>query len=59
VVIVIDTNFNFIERQQEEQAKKYLRHSKYELLLTLNFRLEASYKRVFLGNDFKTTQANQ
>jgi GxxExxY protein len=59
VVIVVDTNFNFIERQQEEKAKKYLRHSKYEVLLLLNFGLEASYKRVFLGNDFKTTQASQ
>jgi GxxExxY protein len=59
VVIVIDTNFNFIERQQEEQAKKYLRHSKYEVLLLLNFGLEASYKRIFLGNDFKQIQTNQ
>ena len=53
VVIWVDTNYNFIDRQQEEQTKKYLRHSKYEVLLLLNFGLEGSYKRVFLGNDFK------
>ena len=59
VVILVDTNYNFIDRQQEEQAKKYLRHSKYEVLLLLNFGLEASYKRLFLGNDFKQVQTNQ
>ena len=59
VVVLVDTNYNFIDRQQEEQAKKYLRHSKYEVLLLLNFGLEASYKRLFLGNDFKPAQTNQ
>ena len=59
VVILVDTNYNFIDRHQEEQGKKYLRHSKYEVLLLLNFGLEASYKRLFLGNDFKQAQANQ
>ena len=59
VVILVDNNYNFIDRQQEEEAKKYLRHSKYEVLLLLNFGLEASYKRVFLGNDFKQVQTNQ
>ena len=56
VVIMVDNNYNFIDRQQEEQAKKFLRHSKYEVLLLLNFGLEASYKRLFLGNDFKQQQ---
>jgi GxxExxY protein len=59
VVIWVDTNYNFIDRQQEEQAKKYLRHSKYEVLLLLNFGLEASYKRLFLGKEFKQVQTNQ
>ena len=59
VVILVDTNYNFIDRQQEEQAKKYLRHSMFEVLLLLNFGLEASYKRLFLGNDFKQIQTNQ
>jgi len=59
VVVLVDTNFNFIDRQQEELAKKYLRHSKYEVLLLLNFGLEASYKRLFLSNDFKQVQTNQ
>ena len=59
VVILVDTNYNFIDRHQEEQGKKYLRHSKYEVLLLLNFGLEASYKRLFLGNDFKQAQTNQ
>jgi flagellar biosynthesis GTPase FlhF len=53
LVIIVDTEHNFIDRQQEENAKKYLRHSKYEVLLLLNFGLEASYKRLFLGNNFK------
>jgi GxxExxY protein len=53
VVVIVDTEHNFIDRQQEENAKKYLRHSKYEVLLLLNFGLEASYKRLFLGNNFK------
>ena len=59
VVVLVDTNYNFIDRQQEEQAKKYLRHSTFEVLLLLNFGLEASYKRLFLGNDFKQAQTNQ
>ena len=59
VVVLVDTNYNFIDRQQEEQAKKYLRHSMFEVLLLLNFGLEASYKRLFLGNDFKQAQTNQ
>jgi GxxExxY protein len=58
VVVLADTNYNFIDRQQEELAKKYLRHSKYEVLLLLNFGLEASYKRLFLGNDYKQQQTN-
>jgi GxxExxY protein len=53
VVIMVDTNHNFVDRQQEEKNKKYLRHSNYEVLLLLNFGLEASYKRLFLGNNFK------
>ena len=59
VVVLVDTNYNFIDRQQQEQAKKYLRHSMFEVLLLLNFGLEASYKRLFLGNDFKQAQTNQ
>ena len=49
VVLCIDNNYDFIKRPQIESAKKYLRHSKYEVLLLLNFGLEASYKRIFLG----------
>lgn len=59
VVVLVDTNYNLIDRQQEELAKKYLRHSKYEVLLLLNFGLEASYKRLFLGKEFKQVQTNQ
>ena len=55
VLIKVDTGFDFITRQQEQAAMALLKVSNYEVLLLLNFGLEADFKRLFLSNDFKKT----
>ncbi|MFM6270360.1 MAG: GxxExxY protein, partial [Dolichospermum sp.] len=58
VIVSVTTNYGFIDRLQEEQAKVYLLHSKHEVLLLLNFGLESHYKRLFLENQYKRIQYN-
>jgi len=53
VIIKVDTQFDFINNQQQEKSKIYLKLSHYEVLMLLNFGQEADYKRLFLSNDYK------
>jgi hypothetical protein len=50
VIIKVDTCFDFINNEQQEKSKIYLKLSQYEVLLLLNFGQEADYKRLFLSN---------
>jgi GxxExxY protein len=59
VVIKVDTCFDFINNEQQEKSKIYLKLSQYEVLLLLNFGQEADYKRLFLSNDYKQIQQSR
>jgi GxxExxY protein len=59
VIIKVDTSFDFINNQQLEKNKIYLKLSHYEVLLLLNFGQEADYKRLFLSNDYKQLQQSR
>ena len=53
VVLKIDNLKGFIETEQIEESKNYLRLTDFEVLLLLNFGIELDHKRVFITNDFK------
>ena len=53
VLVKIDNQKGFIETEQIETTKKYLKLTSYEVLLLLNFGLELDHKRLFMTNDFK------
>jgi len=59
VIIKVDTSFDFINNQQLEKSKIYLKLSHYEVLLLLNFGQEADYKRLFLATDYKQLQQSR
>jgi GxxExxY protein len=53
VPIKVDNQKGFIENEQMERAKNYLKLTDFEVLLLLNFGIEADHKRLFLTSDFK------
>ena len=53
VLIKIDNQKGFIEVEQIELTKNYLKLTSFEVLLLLNFGLELDHKRLFMTNDFK------
>ena len=53
VIIKIDNQKGFIETEQIELSKNYLKLTDFEVLLFLNFGVELEHKRVLLTNDFK------
>ena len=53
VVMLVSTDKGFIETEQIEASKKYLKVTDFEVLLLLNFGVEADHKRVFLSNNYK------
>ena len=59
VIIKVDTGFDFINNEQQEKSKIYLKLSEYEVLLLLNFGQEADHKRLFLSNDYKQQQQSR
>lgn len=59
IIIKVDTQFDFINNEQQEKSKIYLKLSNYEVLMLLNFGQEADYKRLFLSNDFKQYQQSR
>ncbi len=59
VIIKVDTQFDFINNEQQEKSKIYLKLSNYEVLMLLNFGQEADYKRLFLSNDYKHQPKNR
>ena len=53
VLITVDNQQGFIEPEQIEFSKNYLRLTHFEVLLLLNFGLEADHKRLLMTNNFK------
>jgi GxxExxY protein len=53
VVLKIDNLKGFIEVEQIDQNKVFLKMTSYEVLLLLNFGLELDHKRIFMTNDYK------
>ena len=53
VLVKIDNQKGFIESEQAEQTKNYLKTTTFEVLLLLNFGIELDHKRIFMTNDFK------
>jgi len=53
VIIKIDNQKDFIQTQQLELAKNFLKLTDFEVLLFLNFGVELEHKRILLTNDFK------
>ena len=53
VLVKIDNQTGFINEQQLEANKNYLKLTAFEVLLLLNFGLELDHKRLFITNDFK------
>jgi GxxExxY protein len=53
VILKIDNLKGFIEPEQIEESKNYLRLTDFEVLLLLNFGIELDHKRIFITNDFK------
>ncbi len=53
VIIQVDNQKEFIENEQTERAKNYLKLTDFEVLLLLNFGIEADHKRLFLTSNFK------
>ncbi len=52
-LIKVDNRKGFIEPEQIELSKNYLKLTGFEVLLLLNFGLEADHKRLLLTNNFK------
>lgn len=59
VVIKVDTCFDFINNEQQEKSKIYLKLSQYEVMLLLNFGQEGDYKRLFLSNSYKQQEKSR
>ena len=53
VIIKIDNQKDFIQTQQLELAKNFLKMTDFEVLLFLNFGIELEHKKILLTNDFK------
>ena len=53
VAVQVSTDKGFIETEQIEASKKYLKLTHFEILLLLNFGIEADHKRIFLSNNYK------
>ena len=53
VLVKIDNQKGFIETEQIELTKNYLKLTSFEVLLLLNFGLELDHKRLFMTNDLK------
>ena len=53
IVLKIDNLKGFIEVEQIDQNKVFLKMTNYEVLLLLNFGIELEHKRIFMTNDFK------
>jgi GxxExxY protein len=53
LLVQVSTDKGFIETEQIELSKNYLKLTEFEVLLLLNFGLDADYKRVFLSNNYK------
>ena len=53
VIIKIENQKSFIDSEQLELSKNYLKLTDFEVLLFLNFGVELEHKRVLLTNDFK------
>lgn len=53
VVLKFNNLKGFIENEQVENCKNYLRLTSFEVLLLLNFGVELDHKRIFITNDFK------
>ncbi len=53
LLVQVSTDKGFIETEQIELSKNYLKLTEFEVLLLLNFGLDADHKRVFLSNNYK------
>lgn len=53
VLVQTDNQKRFIEAEQVERNKNYLKLSDFEVLMLLNFGVELDHKRSFITNDFK------
>ena len=53
VIIKIENQKSFLDSEQLELSKNYLKLTDFEVLLLLNFGVELEHKRVLLTNDFK------
>jgi len=53
VIIKIENQKSFLDSEQLELSKNYLKLTDFEVLLFLNFGVELEHKRVLLTNDFK------
>lgn len=53
VIIQVISQHEAIATTQVELMKNYLKLTNFEVLLLLNFGIEADHKRVFLSNDYK------
>ena len=53
VIIKIENQKGFIESEQIELSKNYLKLTDFEVLLFLNFGVELEHKRILLTNNFK------
>ena len=53
VLLKIENQKDFINAEQIEQNKIYLKLTNFEVLLLLNFGIELDHKRIFITNNFK------
>ena len=53
VLLKIENQKDFINAEQIEQNKIYLKLTSFEVLLLLNFGIELDHKRIFITNNFK------
>ena len=53
VIIKIENQKSFLDSEQLELSKNYLKLTDFEVLLLLNFGVDLEHKRVLLTNDFK------
>ena len=53
LAVLVSTDKDFIQTEQIEASKKYLKTTDFEVLLLLNFGVDADHKRVFLSNNYK------
>ena len=53
VVVQVSTDKGFIQTEQIDLAKNFLKLTDFEVLLLVNFGIEGDYKRIFLSNNYK------